>query len=154
MAFLGYNIINTVSVPDVSQNTVSAATVSHVNVSAQDLPLDLFLDQAKKRLDNDTVYLHDTITVENTKYVKVPVTKHTTDTIYYRADTLPNVDVLSVKNRSPGDREEQSLDDAVDTKSTVELTIDGKMVYSSKNDNHSGGIQNDSTSVPDGLEKP
>lgn len=125
MATLGYFIAeeSTLNVPSVKQNTLSAATVYHPNVTAQSL----FPQKTEERTITDTIYVTnvDTVTVTNTKYVRVPVLKHTTDTIYASFANLPEVTVTSVKNKSPGDTE-SSLD--------VTLTIDGKTVYSSKTD--------------------
>lgn len=117
------------------QNALHAATVPNWNYNGQ-LPLDVKLDLAKA-IKPDTVVIHDTVTVNNTKYVRVPVPRHTTDTIFVPLADLPEIECVSVKNKSPGDREEQSLDELV-TKTGIVLIVDGNTVYSSKNENHSG----------------
>lgn len=132
------------------QNTVHAATIPSWNYNGQK-PLDYLLDQAK-RMKTDTVFIevHDTVTVNNTKYVRVPVPEHTTDTLYIPMTDLPEIEVNSVKKPSLEDREEYTSGETRDgPKPLVILTIDGKMVYSSENDIHSGSSPQDSTSVPD-----
>jgi hypothetical protein len=91
------------------------------------LPLDLQLDAAK-RLKPDTIEIHDTVYVNNTKYIRVPVPQSTTDTIYVPMADLPEIEILPVKNRSPGN---DSIDEGRTTHSVV-LIIDGNKVYSSK----------------------
>lgn len=130
MAFIGYSITkygdSNPSDVLLTQNTLRAATIPSWNYNGQ-LPLDLQLDLAK-RIKPDTIVIHDTVTVNNTKYVRVPVPRHTTDTIYVPMDSLPEIEVLSVKNRSPGDECETESDEA----QSVVLIIAGKEVYSSK----------------------
>ena len=123
MALLGYYIIDNVSTSDVSfkQNTLAAATVPKLNVTTPRITIDPVTIET---VITDTIVVHDTVAVTNTKYVKVPVTKHTTDTVYVPTENLQNITTESVKNKSPGDCISQPVD--------VELTIDGKMVYSSK----------------------
>lgn len=134
MAFIGYSITkygdSNPSDVLLTQNTLRAATIPSWNYNGQ-LPLDLQLDLAK-RIKPDTIVIHDTVTVNNTKYVRVPVPRHTTDTIYVPMDSLPEIEVLSVKNRSPGDRKESTLDETPSSKQSVVLIIDGTEVYSSK----------------------
>lgn len=134
MAFIGYSITkygdSNPSDVLLTQNTLRAATIPSWNYNGQ-LPLDLQLDLAK-RIKPDTIVIHDTVTVNNTKYVRVPVPRHTTDTIYVPMDSLPEIEVLSVKNRSPGDRKESTLDETLSSKQSVVLIIDGTEVYSSK----------------------
>lgn len=127
MALLGYTIIDNVdtSVPFFSKgNTLAAATVPQLGVTTQRTPKITVEEGVREVFVTDSVLVHDTVTVTNTKYVRVPVTKHTTDTVYIVDASLQDITVDSVKNKSPGDCEEQSVD--------VILTIDGKMVYSSK----------------------
>lgn len=127
MAILGYTIVDNVntSVPFFSKgNTLAAATVPQLGVTTQQTPKITIEEGVREVFVTDSVLVHDTVTVTNTKYVRVPVTKHTTDTVYIIDASLQDITVDSVKNKSPGDCEEQSVD--------VILTIDGKMVYSSK----------------------
>lgn len=133
LAFLGYCLTNSDGTLDVNKNTLYAATIPQTNFNGP-LPVDLKLDFAKEIKNDDVKY--DTVTVTNTKYVRVPVTKRTTDTIYVA--NIPEIDVASVKNKGPGDRKEETPDEAVSPKPTVILTIDGKMVYSSENVIQSG----------------
>ena len=51
------------------QNALHAATVPNWNYNGQ-LPLDVKLDLAKA-IKPDTVVIHDTVTVNNTKYVRI-----------------------------------------------------------------------------------
>jgi hypothetical protein len=135
MAFVGYTITEYNSEHDNSlfnTNTISAATIPSWNYNGQ-LPLDLQLDLAK-RIKPDTIVIHDTVLVNNTKYIRVPVPKRTTDTLYINVAELQEIEVLPVKNRSPGDREERTLDETQSPKQSVILIIDGNQVYSSKTD--------------------
>lgn len=149
MAYAGYFIIhNGGSTLSDSQNSLHAATIPLKEYSGQ-LPLDVVLDQAKK-IKQDTIVIHDTVTVTNTKYVRIPMPGRATDTIYVPLSDLPDLEcVASVKNKSSGDREEYTLDEDSMSNRTVILTIDGKIVYSSKTDIHSGGNPKDSMSVSD-----
>jgi hypothetical protein len=137
MAVTSYHIAGSDNSSDdlYPQNALHAATVPNWNYNGQ-LPLDVKLDLAKA-IKPDTVVIHDTVTVNNTKYVRVPVPRHTTDTIFVPLADLPEVECVAVKNRSPGDREENSLDESV-AKTGIVLIVDGNTVYSSKNENHSG----------------
>jgi hypothetical protein len=48
------------------------------------------------------------------------------------------LDGIAVKNKISGDREEQSHGELQNSKrSSISLTVDGQVVYSSENDNHS-----------------
>lgn len=153
LATAGYFITSghdTFSDVSLKENSLHAATIPNWNYSGQ-MPLDLLLDQAK-RLGTDTVYVevHDTVIVNNTKYVRVPMPEHTTDTLYIPMTDLPEIEVVPVKNKKSEDREEYTSGETRDgPKPIVVLTIDGKMVYSSENDIHSGSNQNGATSVPD-----
>lgn len=123
MATLGYTVIDNVdtSVPFFNKgNTLAAATVPQLNISTPKSPRITVEEGVKEIFVTDSVIVHDTVTVTNTKYVRVPDTKHTTDTVYIVDASLQNVTVDSVKNKSPGD-------EPVD----VILKIDGKTVYSS-----------------------
>jgi len=133
IALLGYHMTRDYSTEG-SYNTLHAATVSNWNYNGQ-LPLDVQLDLAKS-IKPDTVVIHDTVTVNNIKYVRVPVPRHTTDTIFVPIKDLDEVNCVAVKNRNPGDREEYSLDSI---RRGIVLIVDGTTVYTSKNENHSGG---------------
>lgn len=129
LAYIGYLITDYTSTHSVdlsTQNTLHAATIPSWNYNGQ-LPLDLQLDAAK-RIKPDTIVIHDTVTVNNVKYIRVPVPQCTTDTIYVPMASLPEIEVLPVKNRSPGDECETESDEA----QSVVLIIAGKEVYSSK----------------------
>ena len=127
MAFMGYNMIQYGNTDiTVKQNEVHAATIPSWNYNGP-LPLDLQLTAAK-RLKKDTVVIHDTVYVNNKKYIRVPVPQSTTDTIYVPMADLPEIEVLSVKNKSPGN---DSIDERDESHSVV-LIIDGNQVYSSK----------------------
>lgn len=118
LAIAGYFITSSAPEDTVSNNAVYAATLPSWNNNGQ-LPLDLVLDQAKKINKVDTVEVHDTVVVDNTKYVRVPVPGNTTDTLYMPLYVPNHVDGVSVN--------------AVNTdhgkKSTVILTVDGQIVY-------------------------
>lgn len=118
LAIAGYFITSSAPKDTVSNNAVYAATLPSWNNNGQ-LPLDLVLDQAKKINKVDTVEIHDTVVVDNTKYVRVPVPGNTTDTLYMPLYVPNHVDGVSVN--------------AVNTdhgkKSTVILTVDGQIVY-------------------------
>ena len=122
LACAGYFITHNAA-PDmsVSSNAMYAATVPNWNLDGQtQLPLDLVLDQAKINEQlKDTI--HDTVLVEGpTKYVEVPAPRSTTDTLYMPL-YIPNpMDGVPVNNKNPGS----------DKKSTVVLTVDGNIVYS------------------------
>ena len=131
MASFGYFVTN-MGPTSVPQNTLHAATIPSWNYNGP-LPLDLELDRAKKIIKPDTVVIHDTITVKNTKYVRVPVPHHTTDTIYVPLQDLQEVVVTPVKNRSPGSLTE-TFDAEQCAKQGIVLIIDGSTVYSSKKD--------------------
>ena len=125
MTVMGYTIMDNAATSTPAQNTLHAATIPSWNYNGP-MPLDLQLDAAK-RIKPDTVFIHDTVTVNNTKYVRVPVPKHTTDTIYVPLTDLPEVEITAVKNKSP-DEQGQS----------IVLLIDGNEVYSSKPEINSG----------------
>ena len=119
LATAGYFITSTTAPNDTAQqNAVYAATLPSWNNNGQ-MPLDLVLDQAKAMNLVDTVEIHDTVLVNNTKYIKVSVPESTTDTLYmplYVPNHIEGVSVNAV-NTENGD------------KSTVILTVDGKVVY-------------------------
>ena len=127
MAYMGYTIINNSTISDdlYSQKSLHAATIPSWNYDGP-LPLDLALSKAKD-LTKDTIVIHDTITVNNTKYIRVPAPKSTTDTIYVPLDMLQEIEVVPVKNKSPGE-----VEDSLDETHGVVLIIDGRKVYSSK----------------------
>lgn len=127
MAYMGYALVTNIESDAVQQNALHAATIPSWNYNGQ-LPLDLQLDAAKS-INLDTVQ-HDTVLVEKIKYIRVPVPQSTTDTIYVPLDSLREIEVTPVKNRSPGD---EQTDEPDETHSVV-LIIDGNQVYSSKTD--------------------
>ena len=130
------------------QNSLHAATIPSWNNNGQP-PIDVLLDLAKK-MKKDTVYIHDTVTVDNIKYVRVPVPEHTTDTLYIPMTDLQEIKPVSVKQPNLEDREEYTSDETRDGPNhVVVLTIDGKMVYSSGNDIHSGSSSKNTVSVPE-----
>lgn len=125
MAYTGYMITDYASAsPSVQQNALHAATIPSWNYVGQ-LPRDLQLDMAKE-LKKDTVVIHDTVTVNNTVYVRVPVPEHITDTVYIPVDSLHGAEVASVKNKSPGNSEFEE-----NAKRSIVLIVDGTAVYSS-----------------------
>lgn len=126
LAVAGYFITSQAPEDTVRNNTVYAATLPNWNNNGQ-MPLDLVLDQAKNINNVDTVEIHDTVVVDNIKYVRVPVPGNTTDTLYMPLYVPNHVDGVSVNAVNTGN----------DNKSTVVLTVDGKVVYTT-----------------DGLEKP
>lgn len=121
---------HTESPPD-SYNTVSAATLK--------LPLDVQLDLNKRLTDTIRVEIHDTVQVTNTKYVRVSSPENTTDTLYLPMVIPGHMEGASVNNKMKMGREEQPNDEHVCSpkEHTVYLTVDGEVVYSSENDNHS-----------------
>lgn len=127
MAYMGYALVTNIESDAVQQNALHAATIPSWNYNGQ-MPLDLQLDAAKS-INLDTVK-HDTVLVEKIKYMRVPVPQSTTDTIYVPLDSLREIEVTPVKNRSPGD---EQTDEPDETHSVV-LIIDGNRVYSSKTD--------------------
>ena len=134
------------------KNELHAATIPFKNYSGP-MPLDMVLDQAKI-INQDTIVIHDTVTVTNTKYVRIPVPGRATDTIYVPLTDLPEVEIVaSVKKENPEVREEHTYDEEARTSpSIVILTVDGRIVYSSENVIHSGSNPQDSTSVSDGRQ--
>lgn len=120
LAIAGYFITSSAPEDTVSNNAVYAATLPSWNNNGQ-LPLDLVLDQAKTITNKvDTVEIHDTVLVDNTKYVRVTVPESTTDTLYMPLYVPSLIDGVPVNNKNPGS----------DKKSIVVLTVDGNIVYS------------------------
>lgn len=116
----GYFITrNAASDVSVQSNAMYAATVPNWNLDGQ-MPLDLVLDRAKINEQlKDTI--RDTVLVEGpTKYVEVPAPRNTTDTLYMPLYVPNPMDGVPVNNKNPGS----------DKKSTVVLTVDGTIVYS------------------------
>lgn len=129
MCFIGYNMVTNApqSTIDVTMphGTLSAATLpkgAFSGLESLQIPEDILRDQAKKLVSiKDTVVIHDTIAVNNTKYIRVPAPDSTTDTIYVPLHMPNEVEGVSVKNRSPGQAK----------KSVVVLSVDGQVVYDS-----------------------
>jgi len=138
MASIGYFMTyGSGTASEISQNSLFAATVPHTDYNGQMSLKDLLKEAEINK--TDTIVLHDTVEVKNTKYVKVPAPGHATDTIYVPLAELPEVEVVPVKQPSQEDREEYTSDETRDgPKPLVVLTIDGKVVYASENDIHSG----------------
>lgn len=87
--------------------------------------------------EKDTVVVKDTVYRDKPKYVYVQKRKRTTDTVYVPMPMPGKLESMSVKNISGG-REEKPLVGSQRTKrSDIKLTVDGKLVYSTENDNHS-----------------
>lgn len=116
LAFLGYTLTKTDNVDSgYDQNALHAATT--LNWGLEGLkPINVQLNEANLK---DTVYvtIHDTVTVNNTKYVRVPVPQHTTDTLYVPMNSPSEVDTCTVS----GTKQE----------SVILLTVDGQVVYDS-----------------------
>lgn len=93
----------------------------------------------KSETKPDTVRVKDTVTVVRQKYVYVPKRKRTAvDTLYVPMPIPGKVECVAVKNKISGVREEQTLDSSHGSKpSDITLTVDGHVVYETKNDNHS-----------------
>lgn len=120
LACAGYFITrNAASDVSVQSNAMYAATVPNWNLDGQ-MPLDLVLDRAKINEQlKDTI--RDTVLVEGpTKYVEVPAPRNTTDTLYMPLYVPNPMDGVPVNNKNPGSNK----------KSTVVLTVDGTIVYS------------------------
>ena len=137
LAFLlaGIQMANVAESPPDSYNTASAATFK--------LPLDVQLDLNKRLTDTVCVEIHDTVIVNNTEYVRVSSPENTTDTLYLPMIMPGHMDGISVNNQMKVVREEQTTDEhACSSKEhTVYLTVDGEVVYSSENDNHSATME-------------
>lgn len=119
LAVAGYFITSETHTTDVPQNVMFAATVPNWNNNGQ-LPMDIVLDQAKTITNKvDTVEIHDTVLVDNLKYVRVPAHENTTDTLYMPLYVPTPIDGVPVNNKNPGTK-----------KSAVTLTVDGNIVYS------------------------
>ena len=119
LAAAGYFITSETHTTDVPQNVMVAATIPNWNNNGR-LPLDIVLDQAKTITNKvDTVEIHDTVLVDNSKYVRVPAHENTTDTLYMPLYVPTPIDGVPVNNKSPGTK-----------KSAVTLTVDGNIVYS------------------------
>ena len=89
-------------------------------------------------IKKDTVFKTDTVFKYKPKYVYVRKRKSTTDTVYCPMPIPGKMDGIAVNNKNSGDREEQSRDGLQSSKqSSISLTVDGQVVYSSGNDNHS-----------------
>lgn len=124
MAYTGFHIVDNLdtSVVSFKQNTLAAATAPKLSITTR-TPSITIGPATIERIVTDSVFIHDTVAVTNTKYVRVPVTKHTTDTVYISALEPEMLTVDSVKNKSPGEEY---------TEPEVILMIDGNTVYSSK----------------------
>ena len=85
-------------------------------------------------LPKDTVYIHDTIVVNNTKYVRVAEPESTTDTLYIPMPMPTEVGGISVSNKIQNrDRKEFTPDEEPSSKpASVTLIVNGEKVYSSE----------------------
>lgn len=121
-------------------NTVMAATIP-LNYNGP-LPLDLQLD-LDKRLEKDTVIVHDSIYVKCNHKERVKVLKpdRVTDTLYLPMPMPAPMVSMPVNNQFQGNREEKIPDElCIGSKPhSVTLTVDGQVVYKSENDIHSTG---------------
>lgn len=101
------------------------------------LPLDLQLDLEKRQV-NDTVVVHDTVTINKPKLVKVLKPKLVTDTLYKPMLMPGHIGGTSVITPSSVGREEKPKVLLIGSKpSSVTLTVDGRVVYKTGNDIHS-----------------
>lgn len=134
LAIVGICMAISNSPPGMSQNTISAATVNPLP-----LPFDLQLSQMKAKglFNQDTVYVNNSRT--DTVYVdRVKIKYKDKPTPVVPDEPSPQLIPDSVPRPSPilmddslKVREEKTLDRC------IILSVDGKIVYSSKNDNHS-----------------
>lgn len=123
--------------------TINAATLPASQVSM--LPLDVQLDLGKEVQTNptvkrDTVYVdRPQILVINKKSSKVSTPKKVTDVAWMMLKP-GHISKDTVSNKGTPDREEKAGEcDVGSSKETaIQLTVDGKIVYS-KNVNHSTG---------------
>jgi len=124
LALVGFNLTkltsDTVSIHN--QNALHAATTSNWGLDGLK-PLPVQLKEANLK-DTVLVTIHDTVFVNKTKYVRVPVPNHTTDTLY-----------VPVSSPSPPQTEpvNENLDAQADLpqERVILLTVDGKVVYDS-----------------------
>lgn len=123
--------------------SISAATLPVEQVSM--LPLDLQLDLGK-RVQTDSTVKHDTVYVDrpqvlviNPKRPKVDRPKGVTDVAWMMLNP-GQLSKSAVSKQKIPDREEQpgETDVGASKASSIQLTVDGKVVYS-KDDNHSTG---------------
>lgn len=119
LSFMGY-LITTHNTVSVQQNAIHAANTSNWGLDGLKPAL---LQETKK----DTVYVtvHDTVFVNNTKYVRIPVPTHTTDTLYIPVNSPLQENKDSVKQRNTVVQED------LPQEQVILLTVDGKVVYDS-----------------------
>lgn len=146
VAFTGYKTIASNSTIEVSMphGTIAAATIPKEKTSGQysfaNIPEDILRDQAKKfEKKTDTIVKRDTVQVTNIKYVQVSSPENTTDTMYLPMVIPGHMEGISVNNKMKMGREEQPNDEHMlsSKEHVIHLAIDGEIVYSSENDNHS-----------------
>lgn len=134
VAILGFNIVSSWNPTDVpSQNALRAANVLDWKLDGQNIPeRNMYRDGLV--LPKDTVYIHDTIVVNNTKYVRVAEPESTTDTLYIPMPMPTEVGGVSVSNKIQNrDRKEFTPDEEPSSKpASVTLIVNGEKVYSSE----------------------
>lgn len=107
--------------------------------SPTDLPVDVQLDLLRSRV-KDTIVIHDTVQVNNIKYVRVSAPESTTDTLYLPMPIPGHTEGTSVNNQMQTGREEEPVDSVGTSKEPIiYLSVDGQVVYESGNVNHSAG---------------
>lgn len=104
------------------------------------LPLDLQLDLEKRQSTNEAPSIRDSVVLRDSVVTKVRWKT--------RYKTVPRAEDMVASSINPGCsmqkdstlvREEQTKDSIVSPKETlIQLSVDGQIVYSSENDNHSG----------------
>jgi hypothetical protein len=147
IAGAGLAISNLNSLP---QNTIAASvphTIPTWNIVGNRLPLDLQLDLDKKAsgsraTSKDSINIIDSVrwvtkTRWKTRYRNVARITHSDTGNEMAAVTPDSLSAKPVNNNTLG-REEYPKDNVGTSKvSSIQLTVDGEVVYS-KNDNHSG----------------
>ena len=123
-----------------TQTVTAATTIPYFNVTGK-LPLDLQLDLEKRQTNNEIVpsdTIRDTIVVTKPKRVKVRVPERVTDTLYLPMPIPRPIEGMPVSNQYSGDREEKPpvVQDGPKPSSVI-LTVDGEVVYSTESVNHS-----------------
>ena len=135
LATLGFYIVQHGELTSTPQSGVRAANVLDWKLDGQnafkgpEIPEKVLRDGLI--LPKDTVCIRDTIVVDNTKYVQVPVPGNTTDTVYIIKPE--KVDGVSVNyKKQNGDRKVFTPDELPRSKpAEVILIVDGEKVYSS-----------------------
>lgn len=122
---------------DISPPGNQIAQAAVIPVIQGKLPLDLRLN-SEERPKIDSVVVHDTVTVTNTVYKRVPKLKCITDTLHVPMPIPRPLPSVFVKNKSSGDREEYTQVPLQSSKrSNIRLIVDDEVVYETENDIHS-----------------